>query len=95
MKFPFQIGFDVFYFSSYYANSYVPALTLFKIQDNVKVGDYPFIDLFINLQVKDVSMFFKIDHLNSGFMGNNFYLTPNYPTNTRAFKFGFNWLFND
>ena len=95
MKFPFQIGFDVFYFSSYYANSFVPALSLFKIQDNVKVGDYPFIDFFINLQVKDVSMFFKIDHLNSGFMGNNFYLTPYYPTNSRAFKFGFNWLFND
>ncbi len=90
-----QIGASVFYTSSYYANTYMPATAQFYLQNRRKYGNYPFIDFFISARIKTVRIFFKIDHLNSGFMGNNYMLIPNYPINDRAFKFGISWMFYD
>lgn len=90
-----QIGVSVFYNSAYYANSYMPATGQFYLQDNMKYGNYPFIDFFINARIKTVRVFIKIDHLNSGLMGGNYILTPHYPMNPRAFKLGVSWRFFD
>ncbi|OFY83941.1 MAG: hypothetical protein A3F72_06090 [Bacteroidetes bacterium RIFCSPLOWO2_12_FULL_35_15] len=90
-----QIGVSVFYNSAYFADSYMPATAQFYIQDNMKYGNYPFIDFFINARIKTVRVFIKIDHLNSGWMGKNYILTPHYPMNTRAFKLGVSWRFFD
>ena len=90
-----QIGFAVFYNSEYYSNAYMPAIGQFYLQDKKKYGNYPFIDFFINARIKTVRIFFKIDHLNYGWMGNNYALTPGYPMNDRAFKLGVSWRFFD
>ncbi len=90
-----QIGASLFYSSAYYANAYMPATAQFYLQNEKKIGNYPFIDLFFNAQIKSVRIFFKIDHLNSGWSGTNYAFTPNYPINTRAFKLGISWRFFD
>ncbi|MCX6297094.1 MAG: hypothetical protein NTX97_13740 [Bacteroidetes bacterium] len=90
-----QIGVSVFLVSNYYADSYMPATAQFYIQDDKKYGNYPFIDFFINAKIKSVRIFFKIDHLNSGWMGNGYVQTPHYPLNDRAFKIGISWRFYD
>ncbi len=90
-----QIGVSVFFVSNYFANNYMPATSQFYLQNDKEYGNYPFIDFFINARVKDVRVFFKIDHLNSGWMGNKYMLTPDYPMNDRAFKLGISWRFFD
>ncbi|HEX8517088.1 MAG TPA: putative porin [Bacteroidia bacterium] len=90
-----QIGASVYYTSSYYANGYMPATGQFYLQDSRKFGAYPFVDFFINAQVKTVRVFFKIDHLNAGWSGNTYILTPGYPYPDRTFKFGISWKFYD
>jgi len=90
-----QIGFSVFYTSAYYANAYMPATVQFYLQDNKKYGNYPFLDFFINMRIKTVNAFLKIEHFNSGLMGNTYQQTPFYPTNDRAFKLGISWRFFD
>lgn len=98
-----QIGASVFYNTAYYANAYIPATGQFFLQDKKKYGNYPFIDFFIAARIRTVRIFFKIDHLNSGLMEgekyklvqNSYMLTPNYPINDRAFKFGVSWMFYD
>jgi outer membrane receptor protein involved in Fe transport len=90
-----QIGASVFYSSAYYADAYMPATAQFYLQDNKKYGNYPYIDFFVNAKVKNVRVFFKIDHLNSGWMGNTYIPVQNYPMNGRAFKVGFSWRFFD
>ena len=90
-----EIGASVFYSSAYYANAYMPATAQFYLQDNKKYGNYPYLDFFINAQVKNVRVFIKIDHFNSGWMGNTYIPVPNYPMNGRAFKIGFSWRFYD
>lgn len=90
-----QIGFSVFYNTAYYANAFMPTNGQFYLQNKKEYGNYPIIDFFINAKIKVVNIFFKIDHLNSGFMGTNYTLTPNYFINTRAFKVGVSWKFWD
>lgn len=90
-----QAGASIYYVSEYFANAYMPATAQFYLQDKKKYGNYLFIDFFINVRIKTVRIFLKIDHLNNGFMGNNYMLTPNYPMNDRAFKLGVSWRFFD
>lgn len=90
-----QVGIDCFYNSKFYSNRYMPATSQFYLQDKLKYGNYLLLDFFINLKVKDVRLFFKIEHLNDGLMAVNYIQTPNYPISGRAFKFGVSWAFYD
>ncbi len=90
-----QIGASVYFVSNYFSDKYMPAIGQFYLQDEKQYGNYPFIDFFINARIKSVRVFFKIDHLNSGWMGNKYQMTPKYPMNDRAFKLGISWRFFD
>jgi len=90
-----QIGFNAQYFSSFYGYAYMPATNQYYVQTTKTVGDYPYVDFFLNARIKPVRIFVKIDHVTQGLMGGNYSLTPGYLQNDRAFKFGVNWLFFD
>jgi len=90
-----QIGFNAQYFSSFYGYAYSPANNQYYVQTKQSVGDYTYVDFFLNARIKPVRFFIKIDHINQGLMGNHYSLTPGYLQNDRAFKFGLNWLFFD
>lgn len=90
-----QIGFNAQYFSEFYGYAYMPMTNQYYVQTTNVVGNYPFVDFFLNARIKPVKIFIKIDHVTQGFMGNNYSLTPGYLQNDRAFKFGINWLFFD
>ena len=89
-----QLGFDVTYYSSYYADAYMPALGLYYWQNKKEVGNYPYIDFFFNMKIKRARVFFKTEHVNSGLMG-PYYLAPHMPAPDRSFKIGINWMFFD
>jgi hypothetical protein len=90
-----QIGFNAQYFSSFYGYAYMPMTNQYYVQTTKKVGDYPYVDFFLNARIKPVRIFVKIDHINQVLTGGNYSLTPGYLQNDRAFKFGVNWLFFD
>nr|WP_321453320.1 putative porin [uncultured Carboxylicivirga sp.] len=91
----FQIGFDFRYFTKYYAPFYMPASGQFTIQNEEKVGDYPWVDVFLNFQLKRARVYVKYDHVNQGYPDQPYYTTLNYPGNPRALKFGVSWNFYD
>jgi len=91
----FQIGFDLRYFTKYYAPFYMPATGQFTVQNNEKVGDYPWVDAFLNFQLKRARIYVKYDHVNQGYPDRPYYTTYNYPGNPRALKFGVSWNFYD
>jgi len=65
------------------------------LQNEKSYGNYVFIDFFISAQIKPVKFFIMAQHLNQGFMGNNYILSPGYPMPDRSFKVGLSWmLFN-
>lgn len=90
-----QAGFDFFYNSAFYANAYQPVSRQFHLQDSVKTGNYPLLDVFLNLHIKRAALMFKLEHLNSSFSNGRYYSSPHYPLPPRAFRFGIVWRFYD
>ncbi len=93
-----QTGFDVRYFSEYYAPDYCPALSQFILQsdkDKVLIGGYPLINAYANLQLKRTRFFINYYHANEGMTGTNYFSTPHYPINPRVMKIGISWNFNN
>ncbi|MBQ2364821.1 MAG: putative porin [Alistipes sp.] len=91
-----QIGIDGRFNTSYYAPSYNPALSVFFNQREVKVGNYPYLDLFLSAKWKRMRILLKLQHLNQNLFGNGEYFqVARYPLNPRMFKFGISWSFYD
>jgi hypothetical protein len=90
-----MLGFDLFYNSKYYADAYMPALTSFYRQNRKQLGNYPYFDVFLNVQLKRLRFFLKIEHVNSGWINKNYFSVLHYPRNERDLKFGLSWAFYD
>lgn len=93
-----QIGADVRYFSSYYAPAYTPGIQQFNLQsttDRVKLGTYPIINIYANLQLKRTRFFFMYYHANAGSGNSMYFLAPHYPINQSLLKMGLSWNFYD
>ena len=88
-----QLGIDLTYHTLYHSYSYMPATGRFYRQDQVRTGNYPFIDVFINLKLRRARIFIMYDHVNSGFMGYDYSMIPSYPMNFRMIRFGIAWTF--
>lgn len=89
----FQIGTDVRYTSSYAAYAYMPNISQFHLQDSVNIGNYPFIDAFINVKVKRFQGYIKLEHVNQSFTGFRYYTSPHYPLYPLTFRLGLRWMF--
>ncbi len=90
-----QTGFQFYYFSEFYADAYMPALRDFYIQNETKIGNYPYADVYVTLMIKRARLFLKYAHFNSLFSSSNYYLAPHYPARDARFAFGINWRFHD
>lgn len=88
-----QIGFDVLYHSLYYAYSYMPSTGRFFRQDKVRTGNYPFVNVFLNLKLKRTRIFVMFDHVNAGLLGYEYFMMPSYPMNYRMLRYGLAWTF--
>lgn len=88
-----QFGVDLIYHTLYYPYSYMPATGRFFRQDQIKTGNYPFINVFLNLKLKRARIFVMVDHVNSGFMGYDYFMIPTYPMNFRMLRYGTAWTF--
>lgn len=88
-----QTGITFSYFSDYYADEYNGVISDFYIQRQRKIGGFPTFDFFINAKVKNTRIYLKAEHFNSGFTGNDFYSSPNYPYRDFIVRFGLVWNF--
>ncbi|MBP5664361.1 MAG: hypothetical protein J6X16_08850 [Bacteroidales bacterium] len=94
-KLKIQIGMDLMYNTLYYADGYDPVMHQFYCQRDMKVGNYPYWDVNLSFRIKRITFFFRAGHVLSGVIGQNYYLTPDYPAMGRSFQLGINWRFYD
>ncbi len=90
-----SIGGHCYYTSAYYADAFIPATGQFYVQHEVKVGDYPYLGVFLNMKIKTARIFFKVEHVNAGIGERTYFYMPHYPTPPRTLKFGIIWSFNN
>lgn len=90
-----QIGADVRYHTAYYAPSYMPATGQFYVQDKIKIGNYPVMNVYFNAHLKRTRFFAQYYHVNQLFMSGDYYSLPYYPLNPATFRMGITWNFYD
>ncbi len=92
-----QLGYELRYTTEYRALSYMPSTGQFYQSSTGKlVGNYPVINLFVNMNVKDALIFFKYEYINGLFLFEEYaYSLNNYPVHTGIFRIGVRWQFND
>ena len=84
-----QIGVDCNYYTSYYAYRYNPATMTFHTQDEVKCGNFMYMNLYANFRLKRARFFVVYTHANGKlFGGDNYFSTPHYPLNPRRLQIG-------
>jgi hypothetical protein len=90
-----QPGFNFYYNTMYYADSYMPATRSYYLQDKKQVGNYLFMDVFINIKIQRARFFVAYTNWGSFFEGRTYWATPTYPNQDASFKFGISWRFHD
>ena len=90
-----QLGGDVRYWTSYYAPDYSANIGQFAVQDaslqRVKVGNYPIVNVYLNMHLKRCRIYLAMNHVNAG--SGHYFWAPHYPVNPRNFHFGVSWNF--
>jgi hypothetical protein len=84
-----QMGVNAHYWTKYYAPAYEPATQQFKLQDEVKTGNYPLLGGFLNCHLKQTRFF--IEYYNAGALFINppeYFSLPHYPVNPTLLKLG-------
>lgn len=91
-----QAGIDLFYNTKFYSDNYMPSIMQFYNQREMKTGNYPKIDVFLNLHIKRANLFVKYEHVNYHLKNHgNFFSALDYPINPGMLKFGIQWDFFD
>ena len=89
----FQLGLDTRYETSYYADQYAPATGMFYRQNVDKIGDYAWIDAFINLKIKRTAFYIKYTNLATQSVKGGYFTSPGYPAPVSTLLFGLTWSF--
>jgi hypothetical protein len=90
-----QPGFNFNYNTAYYGDNYMPALRVYYLQHNKEVGNYLYMDVFVNIKIQRARFFVEYSHFNASFMGRTYYTVPSYPMQDAGFHFGIAWRFHD
>ena len=84
-----QLGVDCDFYTKYYSPGYQPALASFTNQREMKVGNYPFCNAYINMKLSRARFYVMYSHMNKGlFGGNGYFSMPYYPLNPARFQMG-------
>lgn len=83
------------YFTKYYADAYMPATRTFYLQNDVEIGNFPFIDLALAIKVKKAHIYAAYSNMFLLTGDHNSFIAPHYPMRDSKIFIGVNWrLFN-
>lgn len=88
----FSTGFDVRFRYPHNPPAYDPLTGAFT-PSAVSTRLVPQLDFFLNLKIRTVRVFAKVDNLVSAMIQKGYYSLNNYPAADLSFKFGLNWRF--
>ncbi|NMH26706.1 putative porin [Flavobacterium silvaticum] len=88
-----QTGVTFNYFTKFYADDFNPVINEFFVQSKKEIGGYPMLDFFLDARIKTCRIYFKLEHFNSAWTGNDYLTAPNYPYRDFMIRFGLEWNF--
>lgn len=88
-----HLALECTYRTKYYADVYNVPLGIYHRQYDFLLGNYPFMDVVLNVKWKSANLFVRVGHLNEDWWGRNSFSAVGYPERERTFRFGFQWYF--
>lgn len=91
-----QVGAELNYHTSFYAQRYNPATGMLYVQRDKEYGDYPLLNVYGQAQLKVLKMFIVWNHVNQK-MGNNsnYMISPGYAMSPSFLRVGISVTFDD
>ncbi len=91
-----QTGFQLSYFTKYYADAYMPELRTFYLQNKTEIGNYLYADAYATMKIKSFRFFIQGRNLLGFLSGQKrYYNSPGYPGFDGGFYLGISWkLYN-
>lgn len=83
-----QAGAAVYYHTAYYAPNYQPATQQFHVQKDIKCGNFPLANAYVNCNLKRIKFFMAMHNVLSGTITNDAFLMPYYPVMPRRMEYG-------
>ncbi len=83
-----QFGIDCDYYTRYKAPSFQPATMTFYNAEEAEIGNYPFMNAYVNMKLQKARFYVMFSHVNQGLTGHNYFSLPHYPLNPRRFQIG-------
>jgi len=85
-----QAGINAHIWAKYYSPTYEPVIQQFKLQNQIKTGEYPLLCGFLNCHLKQTRFFVEYYNLGPMILGNNpnYFSMPFYPINPPVIKIG-------
>ncbi|SHJ24050.1 Putative porin [Hymenobacter daecheongensis DSM 21074] len=91
-----QVGVEMYYQSKFKGYAYSPSTQQFYLQDAFTIRNYPLVDVYLNTDIKTVSLFLKMAYVNQYLLNKDgYFTTPYYTGLPRRFQFGLRWQFFD
>ncbi len=86
-------GIEAHYFSSYYAPNWMPATGMFHLQNNELIGNFPYINFFVNVELKRALIFIKLENITEDLLPREYFIAPGYPLPDFVLRLGIKWDF--
>ncbi|MBQ0056867.1 MAG: putative porin [Bacteroidales bacterium] len=83
-----QAGVTGYYNTRYYVPVYQPATQQFCVQRDIKCGNYPMLNGYVNCNLKRIKFFLAMHNLLDGAVTNDSFIMPYYPAQTRRMEMG-------
>ena len=89
-----QVGTDLMYNTTYYANAYLPALRYFY-RGTQPIGNFIFMDANVTMSIDRINFFARIGNILPPLMKYRNFTTPDYPVSDYLISLGVTWRFFD
>jgi len=90
----FRVGIDFYYFTSYFSDAFMPATGMFYNQAEQKVGNYPYLDAFLDVKLKRTRFTIQYTNALSEFTPEaHYFMAYRNPNFNGSLKFGIAWTF--
>lgn len=91
-KWGLKVGVDVRYYTAYYANMYNKEIGTFHAQRDMKIGNYPELGVFAEVQpVKGLTVFAACKNWNNTLFGGTYYCAPGVHDGSQRLNVGLRW----
>lgn len=90
-----QLGIDGWYNTAWYLPGWNPEVGVFHNQTELKYGNTPYFDAFVNMQWKRACIFLKAENVGMGYVPekSDYFSANHYIRTQRTIKFGMFWPF--